>query len=108
MARVEIVEWDDAHVETGPKNIKELEGTKPVRTLTVGFVAAENQHGVVLATDIYPESPDEVHTPMFIPHGMIVKRTALDVDSDTVASTDAPPARQRGRRQGAKPGSPKK
>jgi len=72
--RLEIVVWDDAHASTSVTDVKAAADIKPIRTYSAGFVIAENQHGIVLASDLYHDSPSEAYGPMFIPHGMIVKR----------------------------------
>ena len=66
------VTWDDAWVGSGVSQLKELRESVPIRTETVGYLVCENEHGVVLVTDLYPDTPEEGHTPMFIPSGMVV------------------------------------
>jgi hypothetical protein len=77
LPRVEVIVWDDAHAELGVKSVEDAQKIAPVRTYSVGFVVAENQHGVVLGGDIYKDHPDEIYGPSFIPHGMIVERVRL-------------------------------
>jgi len=69
--KVAEVHWDDAHVTTSDMSIKKAQRQKPVRTITVAYLAAENQHGVVLATDIYPDDVKNVKIVNFIPWGII-------------------------------------
>ena len=66
------VTWDDAHVTTGETTIKAAAKIKPVRTSTVGFLVAENDEGLVIATDIYEKHPKTGKIINFIPYGMIV------------------------------------
>ena len=65
------VHWDDAHVTTSDMSIKKAQKQKPVRTITVANLVAENSHGVVLATDIYPDDVKNVKIVNFIPWGII-------------------------------------
>lgn len=74
---VVVVVWNDAWVDSGAHNLKDLAESKPVLTNTVGYLVAENEHGVVLVTDLYPDTPEEGHTPMFIPHGMVVSKRVI-------------------------------
>ncbi len=69
--RVVEVHWDDAHVTTSDMSIKKAQKQKPVRTITVANLVAENSHGVVLATDIYPDDVKNVKIVNFIPWGII-------------------------------------
>lgn len=52
MQIVEVV-WDDAHVDTCEMSIRRAGKVKPVRTRTVAYLLAENDDGLVLATDTY-------------------------------------------------------
>ena len=65
------VSWLDAHVTTEEMSVKEAQKQKPVLTTTVATLIAENEHGVVLATDTYPEDPQNVKIVNFIPWGVI-------------------------------------
>lgn len=98
-ARIELVVWDDANVSTEWITLSDAKKKKPTRTYTVGFVAGDNQHGVTLVTDRYPEHPGEGNTPMFIPHGMIVKRVLLAANLDESLAVSSllsqPPKRRR-------------
>lgn len=73
MHRVIVIEWGDAFIETDDFTIEEAKKTEPVYRKTVGFLIAKNQHGYVLATDVYRNKEDGVAARMFIPHGMVVK-----------------------------------
>jgi len=66
------VHWDDAHVTTSDMSVKKAQKQKPVRTTTVAFLVAENEHGVVLATDSYPDDPKNVKIVNFVPWGCVV------------------------------------
>jgi len=67
---VEIV-WLDAHCSTSDTTIKKAAKQKPVKTVTVGFLVAENTDGVVMATDRYIDDAKNVKMTNFIPWGMI-------------------------------------
>lgn len=73
MHRVIVIEWGDAFIETDDFTIEEAKKTEPVYRKTVGFLIAKNQHGYVLATDVYRNKEDGVAARMFIPHGMVIK-----------------------------------
>lgn len=89
--RLEIVVWDDAHANTASIERKSAAELKPIRTYSAGFVVAENQHGVVLASDLYHDHPDEAYGPMFIPHGMIVKRMRVALPKGFPTLRASPP-----------------
>ena len=72
------VHWDDAHVDTGSTTISKAAKVKPIRTITVAYLVAENEHGVVLAADIYPETPKDAAIINFVPWGMIVEYWELE------------------------------
>jgi len=76
MRKVIVVSWGDAFIETDDFCPEEAQDTKPIYRKTVGFLIAKNQHGYVLATDIYDEET-EVSAKMFIPHGMVTTVTEL-------------------------------
>jgi len=69
--KILLVEWGDAFIETDDFEVKDAEDTGPVYRTTVGFLIAKNQHGYVLATDVYKDHKDGVSGKMFIPHGMV-------------------------------------
>lgn len=77
--RLEIVAWNDAHANTSCVEVKAAALLKPILTYSVGFVVAENEHGVVLATDLYHDHPEEVYGPIFIPHGIIISRMPVAI-----------------------------
>lgn len=66
------ISWMDAFVDTDSFTYKEALTTEPVYTKTVGFLIVKNQHGYVLATDIY-DNLDDYNTKIFIPKGMVTK-----------------------------------
>ena len=68
--RGEVV-WLDAHVDTHSTTVKKAAKTKPVVTYTIGYVISENDDGVTMVTDCYPESKKEGRVPNFIPWGII-------------------------------------
>ena len=70
--KVVMIEWGDAFIDADDFSIEDAEATEPCYRTTVGFLIAKNQHGYVLATDVY-RNEKEVNAKMFIPHGMIIK-----------------------------------
>ena len=70
MKVIEIV-WLDAHCSTDDTSIKKAKLQQPVKTVTVGFLVAENTHGLVLATDRYTDDKESVKMTNFVPWGMI-------------------------------------
>lgn len=71
MMRVVEVWWGDAHVSTNDISIKKATDSKPIATITVGFLVAENDDGVVVAMDCWPKDPKNVKVHTFIPWGMV-------------------------------------
>lgn len=69
-----VVDWADAFIDTEDFDPEEAQTTEPVYRSTVGYLIAKNQHGVVLATDVYRDEK-EVAAKMFVPNGMIMKIT---------------------------------
>jgi hypothetical protein len=69
--KVLAVHWGDAFIDTDDFDVEDAEATEPVYRTTVGWLICKNQHGYVLATDIYRDE-SEVNAKMFIPHGMVV------------------------------------
>ncbi len=67
---VAIVKWGDAFIDNDDFKIKDAGTTVPVGRYTSGFYITENQHGIVLSTDVYVEG-DEAASKMFVPWGMI-------------------------------------
>ena len=69
---VEVI-WDDAHVSTGETTVKRAQRNKPVRTHTVGYLIGENDSGLTLITDQYPDDKKTGKVHNFIGWGMIVE-----------------------------------
>lgn len=69
--KVIVVEWGDAFIDSEDFDIAEAQGTEPVYRKTVGFFIAKNQHGIVLATDLYADPEDGAAGKLFIPLGMV-------------------------------------
>ena len=70
--RIVVVEWGDAFIDTEDFEQKDADKTKPIARVTTGFLAAKNQHGLVLATDYYPKKKDGKWSgKLFIPWGMV-------------------------------------
>lgn len=76
-APVYLVTWDDAFVDTHDFDEDEAKETVAVRRTSVGFLVAETEKGVILASDEYEKEEDGYHTRMFIPQGMIVAKLPL-------------------------------
>ena len=73
-ARIVVVEWGDAFIDTEDFDQKSADKTKPIARKTVGFLAAKNQHGLVLATDRFDNKKDGKWSgKLFIPWGMVEK-----------------------------------
>ena len=69
--KIVVVQWGDAFIDTDDFDPKKATDTHPVYRKTVGFYIAKNQHGIVLATDLYAKKEDGAAAKMFIPWGMI-------------------------------------
>ena len=67
------VAWNDAHCSTGETTLDDAKKTKPVLTHTIGYLMANTDEGVTLATDIYPDDPKCGKIINFITHDMIVE-----------------------------------
>ena len=63
--------WGDAHVSTGEISLKRAAKAKPIMTVTVGFLIADNEDGLEIAMDRWPKDPKNFKAHTFIPHGMI-------------------------------------
>lgn len=72
LPRVEVI-WLDAHVSTASLSVKQASKVKPVKTYSLGYLLAENDHGLVLVSDCYPDHKKEGRIPGFIPWGMITE-----------------------------------
>lgn len=68
---VYLIRWGDAFIETDDFKLEKADKTEPVWRYTVGFLAAKNQHGYVLCTDVYEKKKHGAAAKMFIPHGMV-------------------------------------
>jgi len=77
------VHWSDAHVTTSDMSIKKAARQKPIKTTTVAYLVAENDDGVVLATDSYPDDPKKVKIVNFVPWGVIDEYYQYDEDETT-------------------------
>jgi len=69
--KVVVVKWGDAFIDTDDFDPIKARTTKPVWRHTVGFFIAKNQHGIILATDLYDKKEDGAAAKMFIPWGMV-------------------------------------
>ena len=76
MKIVEVI-WDDAHVSVSEITKKEAEKVRAERTKTVAYLVAENDDGVVLATDTYEKEPSTGKIINFIPWDIIVSYEEL-------------------------------
>lgn len=75
--KVEVI-WDDAHVTLDSTTLKKARKIKPMRTRSVGYLMAENEHGLVMASDVYEETPKDGAVVNFIPWGMVVEWWEID------------------------------
>jgi hypothetical protein len=75
------VRWWDAFIDTDDMSIKKAKNLKPVERFTVGYLVAENEHGIVLSTDYFPRKTKvtEISATMVIPWGMIEYWEVQDV-----------------------------
>ena len=69
--KVIVVEWGDAFIDTEDFDLEDAKKTIPVYRKTVGYLIAKNQHGFVMATDVYDLLDDGVAGKLFIPKGMV-------------------------------------
>ena len=67
-----VIKWGDAFIETDDFKPEKAGDTEPVWRYSTGFLIAKNQHGYILATDLYEKKRDGAAAKMFIPHGMVV------------------------------------
>ena len=67
------VHWEDAWVDTDEVSVKSAMTKKPVRTISIGQLIAENDEGVVMVVDSYPKSPKKGRVTNMIPWAMIVE-----------------------------------
>ena len=65
--------WNDAWVDTNEISVKQALSKKPVLTVSVGQLIAENNEGVVMVVDSYPKSPKKGRVTNMIPWAMIVE-----------------------------------
>jgi len=65
------VEWLDAWASVESTSIKKAQSNRPELTRTIGYLIAENDDGITIATDIYPRSPKQAKIINFIPWGII-------------------------------------
>jgi len=50
------VHWNDAFVDTDEISQKGAQKLKPYKTVSIGQLFAENEHGVVMVVDSYPKA----------------------------------------------------
>jgi len=65
------VHWLDAWVDTDEISVTQARKKKPVLTITIGQLIAENNDGLVMVVDTYPKSKNKGRVPNFIPWGII-------------------------------------
>lgn len=75
--KILIVQWGDAFIDCEDFDQEDADSTTPIYRKTVGFLIAKNQHGYVLATDVYDKPEDGVASKLFIPHGMVTGVTEI-------------------------------
>jgi len=69
--RVIEVEWLDAHSGTHETSVKKANKNKPILTRTIGFLMAENEHGITLISDYWPDKEGRGFVEHFIGWGMV-------------------------------------
>ena len=74
-----VVAWNDAHCNLAAITKDGAEVIRPVLTLSVGHVVSQNKSGVVLAVDSFPNEYEAYANWHFIPTGMIVSVTSLEL-----------------------------
>jgi hypothetical protein len=77
--KLEVIEWDDAWVETEEMEVRSLL-CAPYKTVTVGWVIKENAQGIIITPERWTEHLDSVNYPTFIPKKMITNRTVIKDD----------------------------
>lgn len=70
--KVAEVHWIDAYASTSGISGKEARKLEGAYTITVGFLLNENDAGVTLVMDTWPDEPDEAKVHTFIPWEMIL------------------------------------
>lgn len=69
------VRWNDASIETSDFTLKDAQKTKPVKRWTTGYLVAETEETLVLATDFYESDKrnQEFAARLQIPWSMIIE-----------------------------------
>lgn len=65
------VEWLDAWATTASTTAKKAARNKPEVTRTIGYLVCENEEGITVATDRYPNAPGKTRIVNFIPWGIV-------------------------------------
>jgi hypothetical protein len=76
---IALVVWNDAHMETGEIRKDRADTIRPVLTHSVGHVVSQNSSGIVLAVDAFPDEEGVYANWHFIPTGMLVSVTPLNI-----------------------------
>ena len=77
---LEIIQWEDAWQQSGSQKIRQKKA-RPVVTETVGWVVEENESGVLVTSERWPEYPDRAYGLGFIPHSMILSRCVISFET---------------------------
>jgi len=75
-----IIVWMDAWGKDSQVDIADIEH-HPIETYTIGFLIKEDEIGVTISMDSYPDSPEECRNTAFIPRGMVrevIRLSGLD------------------------------
>tara|TARA_R100001369_G_scaffold64794_1_gene92035 strand:+ start:610 stop:900 length:291 start_codon:yes stop_codon:yes gene_type:complete len=69
------VQWEDAWIDTDDVLIADAKKLKPILRSTVGWLVADNEHELILSTDIFHSKKERayVNAIMVVPKGMIVE-----------------------------------
>jgi len=68
--KIVIVSWADAHGSDKAVTVDDIEH-EPYMTDSLGWLIKEDEVGVTISMDSYPNHPEDVHTVAFIPRGMV-------------------------------------
>lgn len=91
---LEIIDWNDAWCKNDSQKVK-TSLCEPYYTRTVGWVLVENEHGLLVTAEYWPNDPQidgrpkDVYGLTFIPHTMIVSRTVIVSDTSSAVVEDS-------------------
>ena len=65
------IEWLDVFSGVQEASIESAAKNKPILSRSIGYLIAENEHGLTLVSDQWPEHPGVGLIESFVPHCMI-------------------------------------